>query len=322
VTDETPEPSSVHLELESQAESVALVRAMLAGVAELLDFEGELLDELNTTVSEACNNVVRHAYGGDVGPLIVHLTASDDGVEVSVRDHGIGLQNPGTGVAANPQTDATDADPQSDGTDLQADWTDADLEPSADPMLDDEPGGVGIPLISALADRSEFLTHPDGGTEVRIGFSRGRSEPGEDWHAPADAETAAPLAGAGDVVGTLAPVNLLGGVVGRMGRLLAARSRFSLERFSDLYLLFDQLAFHATRRARKPAITFSLSAETRRLEVELAPIAPGRDGFSRNEWEEPPANLRVLADELTVEPVDDGLRLRVVVGDADSRAES
>ena len=277
-----PDPSSVHLELDSQAESVALVRAMLAGVGELAGFEGELLDELNTTVSEACNNVVKHAYADGAGPLIVNLTADTGCVGVTVRDRGIGLPS-------------------------------ADVEAE---VAADELGGVGIPLISALADRAEFRTHPEGGTEVRIAFSRDLSELGDRWRVPEDPE-AAPLFGhSGDVVGTLAPVNLLGGVLGRMARLLAARARFSLERFSDLYLLFDQLGYHAALRARTPALTFALSAETRRLELELGPIDGKRDGSGRTEWVDPPANLGVLADELTVEPVEDGLLLRVVVGGA------
>ncbi len=292
MAEEIPDPSSVHLELDSQAESVALVRAMLAGVAELLDFEGELLDELNTTVSEACNNVVRHAYDDEVGPLIVHLSADGDCVEVTIRDHGIGLGAAGA-------------------------FEDSDADTAA---AADESGGVGIPLISALADRAEFLAHPDGGTEVRIAFSRGTSKPRARWGAAADAATLR-LSDSGDVVGTLAPVNLLGGVLGRMARLLAARARFSLERFSDLYLLFDQLAFHAARRARTPTMTFSLSAETRRLELELGPIASLRDGTNICDWEDPPANLRVLADELTVEPIDDGLLLRVVVGGAGPQSD-
>jgi serine/threonine-protein kinase RsbW len=287
VAEETPDPSSVHLELDSQAEGVALVRAMLAGVAELLDFEGELLDELNSTVSEACNNVVKHAYEGGAGPMIVDLTANADCVKVNVRDRGVGI------------------------------------DPSA---TADENSGVGIPLIGALAHRSEFLDHPEGGTEVRIAFSRGRSDPRGDpregWCDAPDIPTAPLLDIPGDVVGTLAPVNLLGGVLGRMGRLLAARARFSLERFSDLYLLFDQLSYHASRRARMPAMAFSLSAETRRLELELGPITATRNSAGRSEWEDPPANLRVLADELTVEPVDDGLVLRVVVGSAASPADS
>jgi anti-sigma regulatory factor (Ser/Thr protein kinase) len=277
VTEETPDPSSVHLELESQPESVALVRAMLAGVAEQLEFETDLLDELNTTVSEACNNVVQHAYADGVGPLMVDLDADDECVQVTIRDHGIGL------------------------------------EPD-ESWLEDR-AGVGLPLMSALADRYEVRAHPDGGTEVRLAFSRDRAKPAHGWR-EASADGAAPaLDIPGDVVGTLAPVNLLGGVLGRMGRLLAARARFSLERFSDLYLLFDQLAFHASRRTRGPRMTFSLSAQTRRLQLEIGPIAGEADGASAC-GDEPPTNLRVLADELTVEPVDGALVLRVVVGGA------
>lgn len=282
VAEEIPDPSSVHLELESQAESAALVRAMLAGVAELLVFEGELLDELNTTVSEACNNVVKHAYADGAGPLIVRLTADADSVEVTVRDHGVGLPS---------------------------EHVDIEMEAS-------EFGGVGIPLISALADRADFRTHPEGGTEVRIAFRRDPGDPRDRWRAPGDPSAAPLLSHSGDVVGTLAPVNLLGGVLGRMARLLAARARFSLERFSDLYLLFDQLGYHAARRARTPTMKFALSAETRRLELELGPLDGKRDGSTRGDWIDTPANLRVLADELTIEPVEDGLLLRVVVGGA------
>lgn len=274
ITDST----TVHLELDSQPESVSLVRAMLAGVAELLDFDRELLDGLNTTVSEACNNVVRHAYGTESGRLIVHLDADDECVEVTIRDHGVGLGG------AIPGEDHV---------------------------------GVGLALIGALADRSEFREHPEGGTMVRIAFNRGESERSE-WR-EVDSSPPLPLTMRGDVVGTLAPVNLLGSVLGRMARLLAARSRFSLERFSDLYLLFDQLAFHAASRASAPRMTFALAAQTRRLELEIGPLGDARDGPLNLDGHLAPSHLRVLADELSLESVDDALVLHVVVGGSETR---
>jgi serine/threonine-protein kinase RsbW len=281
VVEGTLDSSTVHLELDGEAESVALVRAMLAGVAELLDFDGELLDGLNTTVSEACNNVVKHAYAGDPGPMIVRLEADEQCVEVTIRDRGIGLE----------ETHAPE-----------------------------DHVGVGHALISALADRSEVFTHPDGGAEVRIGFHRhDRAAGADEWRESPNGAGLAPLVTPG-VVGTLAPVNLLGGVLGRMGRLLAARAQFSLERFSDLYLLFDQLGFHAARRARTPRITFSLSTESRRLQVAVGPLDAAIDGSTPREWHEPPANLGVLADELTVEPVDGALLLRLVVDGTEARS--
>ena len=58
------EGSTVRLRLESRPQTLTIVRGMLGGVAELLSIDPELLDDLKTSVSEACNNVVLHAYGG------------------------------------------------------------------------------------------------------------------------------------------------------------------------------------------------------------------------------------------------------------------
>jgi anti-sigma regulatory factor (Ser/Thr protein kinase) len=276
MVEEIDDSSAVHLELDSQPESVALVRAMLCGVSDLLGFDTELLDDLNTTVSEACNNVVRHAYGGGTGPLIVHLEADEECVEVTIRDEGAGFDE---STRPNDQT------------------------------------GVGLALIRALADRVELLTEPGAGTEVRVAFNRGiRRKRTRSWREEDRSGHALALDIPGDVVGTLAPVNLLEAVLGRMARLLAARARFSLERFSDLYLLFDQLAFHAARRASSPRMAFALSSQAKRLQLEIGPLGAAADESDPAASAEPPAHLRVLADELTVEPVDDSLVLRVVVG--------
>ena len=124
---------TVRLQLESRPESLTVVRSMLAGFGEALGFDAELLDDLKTAVSEACNNVVVHAYDDVAGPLSVGLDVGSRGLEVTVRDHGSGIQD----VASSSE----------------------------------ERMGVGIAVISALADRAEFLIAPDGGTEVRMAFS-------------------------------------------------------------------------------------------------------------------------------------------------------
>src|SRR5258707_5799480 len=55
------------LQLDSSPETLTLVRGALGGMADLLSLDVELLDDLKTAVSEACNNVVMHAYGGGSG---------------------------------------------------------------------------------------------------------------------------------------------------------------------------------------------------------------------------------------------------------------
>ncbi len=48
---------------------------------------------------------------------------------------------------------------------------------------------------------------------------------------------------------SLSPVTLLTGVLGRLARTLAATAHFSLDRFSDVYLVTDTLAAHAAAAA-------------------------------------------------------------------------
>ena len=59
----------VGLHLESRPQTLTIVRGILGGLAEVLAIDPELLDDLKTAVSEACNNVVLHAYDGGPGPM-------------------------------------------------------------------------------------------------------------------------------------------------------------------------------------------------------------------------------------------------------------
>ena len=62
----------VEFSLPARAENVALVRHAIAGFAEALEMEGAEIADLKTVVTEACMNVVVHAYEGDgAGPLEV-----------------------------------------------------------------------------------------------------------------------------------------------------------------------------------------------------------------------------------------------------------
>src|SRR5947209_1762598 len=126
------EPAILDLELESAPESVALVRAGLKGLGTLLELDTELLDDVQMAASEACNNVILHAYGDRAGPLDVRVTVTHEGIDVLVRDHGAGIE---------------------------------------DPFPDPDDDGLGLAVIRSLADRSELISG-DGGTEVHIEFDR------------------------------------------------------------------------------------------------------------------------------------------------------
>jgi serine/threonine-protein kinase RsbW len=272
---------TIRLELDSRPETLTLVRGALGGMGELLAFDPELLDDLKTAVSEACNNVVMHAYNGGPGPLAVSVYIAPEQVEVVVRDAGVGI----------PELTSED----------------------------DRMQGVGLPVIRALAQEAEFRALPSGGTEVRMSFE-GRRAGKQLFEQPGDA---APDDGwaerrfSGDAVVSLSPVGVISGVLGRLARALAARASFSLDRFSDVYLVTDAVAAHVARAASEPRIGFSLSTDTRRLELTIGPFREGASIKLRQHPAERTATsaLSLLSDELDIRSDDRGELLHVVMSD-------
>jgi serine/threonine-protein kinase RsbW len=88
----TPEkPTGLEMRLPAKAENVAVVRHAIAGMAEQLDMDEAGLADLKTVVTEACMNVVVHAYPDGLGPLEVEADPDSEGLTVSVRDRGAGI---------------------------------------------------------------------------------------------------------------------------------------------------------------------------------------------------------------------------------------
>ncbi len=292
----------LRLELPSTPESGTFVRALLMGVGNSLAWDGELIDDLKTAVTEACNNVVLHAYPGGAGKLVMRLAAGGEWIEVLICDEGEGFR----GVAAG-----------------------------------DDHLHVGLPVISSLAERVEYLSPPDGGTEVRMFFRvRGRLAPqppgllqegqrswGPDAATLSDmtgswtADTVSTLVGddellQGDVVGVISPAALLGPALGRLVRALAAGNHFRIDRFSALRVLTDTLGAHARAAASDHRLAFAITASPRRLEIAAGHFAPGSGTVFTGDGSASPASpLRDFADELTVGPGQRGEIVRLVVSD-------
>jgi serine/threonine-protein kinase RsbW len=254
---------------------------MLGGVAELLSIDPELLDDLKTSVSEACNNVVLHAYGGDAGPMEVGLFVSADRFSVRVIDQGVGMPAP--------------------------------------PPTGDVSQGIGLSVIRALTEDVQFSSAPGGGTEVRMDFSV-RRDGRKLFDPPPEASTDADMTPAadseGEVIVSLSPVTLLPGVLGRLARTLAATAHFSLDRFSDVYLVTDTLAAHAAAAANGRRIEARLSAADRRLELVVGPFRKGTGSrLDVQATDHPASPLVLLSDQVSVQQLADAELLRVVVID-------
>jgi anti-sigma regulatory factor (Ser/Thr protein kinase) len=124
----------VRLTLPARPEGVAVVRQALAGIADALDFDTAVLADMKMAVSEACTNVVVHAYEDADGMLEVDMIADDQGLTIRVRDHGSGIQ------------------------------------PQVSPTREVPALGLGLPLIAALSDSFELQGSAGQGTEVRMTF--------------------------------------------------------------------------------------------------------------------------------------------------------
>jgi len=278
----TGEPACVRLEIENRPQNVALVRAALSGLAEAVGFDAELTSDIQTAVSEACNNVVLHAYEGASGPMDVTVSCGSDGIDVLVADRGTGITR---------------------------------LSSAGDHM------GLGLALISALADQAEFTSPNDGGTEVRMRFRRAE-DPSDDSIPRAHEWAARPSDLSGDVVLRCNPVTLLRHVLGRVARAIAASSHFTLSGAAELYAVNDAVADYA-EAAADGHVVIAISGSSHQLTLDGWPFM-ARDGVGADDGvpNDPSGGLAArealvarLVDQVSFERVDTGGRMHVLLLD-------
>jgi anti-sigma regulatory factor (Ser/Thr protein kinase) len=82
--------SDIRLTLPARPENVAVVRHVLGALAEALALPQAVIDDMRLAVTEACTNVVRHAYEGE-GTIDVVVRPKGDVLEVVVADQGRGI---------------------------------------------------------------------------------------------------------------------------------------------------------------------------------------------------------------------------------------
>jgi anti-sigma regulatory factor (Ser/Thr protein kinase) len=121
----------MELALPARAENIALIRHAFGALGETLAVNEELLSDVRLAITEACSNVVVHAYADETpGPLEVLATLDDGTLTVVVRDEG-------PGIAPHP----------------------------------DSPGlGLGLPLIASLAESVQLGRDEQERTEVCMTF--------------------------------------------------------------------------------------------------------------------------------------------------------
>ncbi len=121
----------MELALPARATNIAVVRHAFGALGEAFALDEEILSNIRLAVTEACTNVVVHAYPDEhEGLLEVAATLQANKLEVVVRDQG-------PGIGPRP----------------------------------DSPGlGLGLPLIASLTESVQLSRDEDERTEVRMTF--------------------------------------------------------------------------------------------------------------------------------------------------------
>jgi serine/threonine-protein kinase RsbW len=132
-----PLDSDIRLTLPARPENVAVVRHVLGALADVVKLPEAVREDMRLAVTEACTNVVRHAYADGDGTIDVVVRPNGEALEVTVSDTGRGL-------GPSPDTGGP---------------------------------GLGLPLISALADAVEFDRGNGRGSRLVMRFLRGRTTP-------------------------------------------------------------------------------------------------------------------------------------------------
>jgi serine/threonine-protein kinase RsbW len=260
--------AALRIRLPAKPDNVAVVRQALTGMGDAYELDPDFLSDIRTAVTEACNNVVIHAYPGDDPGLLEVEADPGDGsaVDVLVRDYGAGLQ---------PNT-----------------------VPPQERSL-----GLGLPLIAALARRFEIRSNEQAGLEVHMLFAG--PDFGGEVHAgrlasndAQPAEDLAPTAGM-----SIVPGPLVSAISGRVTAMLAARADFPLDRLADAVLISDAIAAHAENYVSGGDVGLAIHDADGSLDFRVGPLREGgaRDLLAELEVPGFGGSLERLVDNVTVE---------------------
>jgi sigma-B regulation protein RsbU (phosphoserine phosphatase) len=120
----------VQMRIASRPDCLRLVRAMVNEAGDASGCSGDCTSQMVMAVDEACQNIIRHAYGGDPdGEIVVDIRRQDDRIAIHLLDYAAPV-------------DVSKIKPR---------------------QLDDvKPGGLGTHFIQECMDECGFLSPPDG----------------------------------------------------------------------------------------------------------------------------------------------------------------
>ncbi|OBZ13564.1 MULTISPECIES: anti-sigma B factor RsbW [Bacillales] len=81
--------SFIRLTIPARAEYIDIVRLSLFGIASKAGFSYEEIEDMKVAVTEACTNVVLHAYSNEQpGVVDISFEIERDGISIRIKDEG------------------------------------------------------------------------------------------------------------------------------------------------------------------------------------------------------------------------------------------
>ncbi|MEK9657499.1 MAG: ATP-binding protein [bacterium] len=128
------------IDIPSTAEYVAVIRLTVAGIASKLNFDIESIEDIKIAVSEACNNVIQHAYTQkniNTSRIKLEIETENNEFRIQIKDKGIGF-NPNKIKSSNAEND-------------------------------EKLGlGLGIAFMKSLMDEASIESSPGNGTTITL----------------------------------------------------------------------------------------------------------------------------------------------------------
>jgi serine/threonine-protein kinase RsbW len=236
------ESPNIRLDLRGTPDNVVLIREILAGLARAANVSAYELIDIKTAVSEACDNVVLHAYRQDTGSLEVEFAVENGSLSALVRDRGIGLE------------------------DLE--WHHDDRAAQSD--------GLGLHIIRTLTNRLEFDEPDGGGTEVHMGFPAARAVSLTPSLKAVGSPSSKPMRSMDEVKIDIAPPELGRAVLTRLGMALAARAHFSTDELSGIEELLGVLLAQNPSDEDGERLRATIGVAPGALHLKLHKLPPGR----------------------------------------------
>ncbi|MDF1507653.1 anti-sigma F factor [Robertmurraya sp. DFI.2.37] len=132
--------NEMHLQFNALSQNESFARVTVAAFIAQLDPTMDELTEIKTVVSEAVTNAIIHGYENNAeGIVYISVKLEDDFVEMTIKDHGLGINN---------------------------------IDEARQPLFTTKPelerSGMGFTIMENFMDEIEIHSSLGEGTEVRL----------------------------------------------------------------------------------------------------------------------------------------------------------